>query len=259
MAIPVLLSRNGMTVYPATIADAIIDPETGLPIDLQANELTEEVKSDIIDSAVSAVPGVTSVLSATSASVAYGLDDTIKADIIASATSTPVTSVASAGVAESITDELKGLLITSAVAEVPPVTSVASAGIASGLTAEVKNDIIASANTGGVPVAAAYMGPFAVSVSEGFVCVNSGILCLGGTESTIASTSVTSADGNVYFYMYYDGNYNVGIEIASSASALTSAAAITGSAGYYTAIASVNNNIVTQYQYGNISINGRIQ
>lgn len=31
MAIPVILSRNGMSVYPATIPEAIIDPETGEP------------------------------------------------------------------------------------------------------------------------------------------------------------------------------------------------------------------------------------
>lgn len=259
MAIPVILSRNGLTVYPATIPAAIIDPETGSSANLVAGELTNQAKSDIIDSAVAAVPTVTNVLSATSAEIAFALDDVVKAEIITSATPAPITSVASAGVAESITDELKGLLITSAVAEIPPVTSVASAGIAGGLTAEVKNDIIASATTGNVQVAAAYMGPFAVSVSEGYVYVNSGILCIGGVESMIASTSITSADGNVYFYTYYDNGYSVGVEIASSAGGLTSAAEITGSAGYYTAIANINNNIVTQYQYGNILINGRIQ
>lgn len=31
MAIPVILSRNGVSVYPATIPEAIIDPETGEP------------------------------------------------------------------------------------------------------------------------------------------------------------------------------------------------------------------------------------
>lgn len=34
MAIPTLLSRNGVTVYPATIPQAIIDPETGKPANL---------------------------------------------------------------------------------------------------------------------------------------------------------------------------------------------------------------------------------
>ena len=34
MAIPTLLSRNGVTVYPATIPQAIIDPETGEPANL---------------------------------------------------------------------------------------------------------------------------------------------------------------------------------------------------------------------------------
>jgi hypothetical protein len=198
MAIPVILSRNGQTVYPATIPDAIIDPNTGSPVDLNAG-ITAQEKSDII---------------------------------------------------------------TSAVAAVPPVTSVASAGIASGVTDTVKNDIIASASAAaaGNNTPVGYTGPFAASIANEYVSVNSGVLYLGGTESTIPSTSVASANGTLYFYMYYNnGSYSSGFEIAASANALTNAASITGSAGYYTAIASVNNNMVTQYQYGNISINGRLQ
>ena len=34
MAIPVILSRDGVSVYPATIPEAIIDPTTGEPINL---------------------------------------------------------------------------------------------------------------------------------------------------------------------------------------------------------------------------------
>lgn len=37
MAIPVILSRNGISVYPATIPEAIIDPETGEPFNLGRN------------------------------------------------------------------------------------------------------------------------------------------------------------------------------------------------------------------------------
>lgn len=34
MAIPAILSKNGVTIYPATIPQAIIDPETGEPANL---------------------------------------------------------------------------------------------------------------------------------------------------------------------------------------------------------------------------------
>ena len=166
MAQAAILSKNGLTIYPATIPDAIIDPETGLPINLNTGGLTEQAKTEIVNSAVAAV---------------------------------------------------------------------------------------------GNNVTAAYNGPFAVSISNGFVHINSGTLYLGGTELTIDPTSMVSTNGNVYFYAFHDGSYNFGFEIASTVNNLTNVEAVTGSAGYYTAIANISNNLVTQYQYGNISINGRIQ
>ena len=153
-------------------------------------------------------------------------------------------------------------IVSSAVAAVPTVTSVlsaTSASVAYGLADSVKSDIITSASAGGTPVTASYNGPFAVSIADGTVSINAGTLYLGGVESAVAATSVVSANGNLYFYMFYNGTYSSGFEIATSANSLTSAAVITGSAGYYTAIANINNNVVTQYQYGNISIYGRVQ
>ena len=99
----------------------------------------------MVDSAIAAVPTVTAVLSATSAEIAYGLDDITKADIIASAATGSITSVASAGVAESLIDEYKSQLITSTIAEIPVVTSVASAGYAITIPEELVSTIITSA------------------------------------------------------------------------------------------------------------------
>ena len=267
MAIPVILSREGLTVYPATILDAIIDPETGSTASIVADGLTSQAKSDIIESAVASVTPVTSVILATSAETAYGIDDTLKAGIITSAVSavpevTSVASAASATMAYGLVSTLISTIVDSAVDAFPGVTSVlsaTSADIAYSVADTVKEDIISSASANNTPSTAAYTGPFSVHISDGFIYINSGILYLGGTESSIAATSVASADGNVYFYMYYNDSYISGFEIASSANALTNAASITGSAGYYTAIANINNNMITQYQYGNISINGRIQ
>lgn len=220
---------------------------------LVASGLTYDATQNMITSASAAI---TSVIYATSASVAQNLVESVKNDIIASATSAPITSVASAGVAESITDELKSSIITSAVAAVPAVTSVASASVAEDIVASVKSSIITSA----VESVQTYTGPFFCHEVNGSIVVDAGIVNLGGSEVNIPATSVASSNGNVYFYLYYSNNvYHSGVEIAASAGALTNAADVTGSAGYYTALAKINTTGIQQYQYGNIDINGRVQ
>jgi hypothetical protein len=83
---------------------------------------------------------------------------------------------------------------------------------------------------------------------------------LGGAESNIAMSTISSATGTVYFFCYHTNNtYIHGVEIASSAAALTSAAIVTGSAGYYVALANITEYGVEQRHFGDIYINGRIQ
>ena len=80
---------------------------------------------------------------------------------------------------------------------------------------------------------------------------------LAGTEYTVGSTTLTSSNGNIYYYLYYsNGSYYSGCSVASSAGAL--AAVIRGSQGYYTALANVQGGNVTQYHYGDINIEGRV-
>jgi hypothetical protein len=267
---------------------------------------------------------VTSVISATSAEVAYGLDDTLKAAIIASATPDPITSVAEAGVASSVTADVKTDILTSvnitsvasagvandivatvksdiidsAVASVPTVTSVASAGIAEAITDVYKSSLLtsaaglvssvasagaatfasstAAANSANVAsfasnaascgsanyatwaAGAGYAGPWRVSKVENNIVIGSGAYYVGDVLSAYAGTSVASSNGNVYFYLYYSNGYHSGVEIAESAAALTSASLITGSAGFYTVLATVTSQYVTQYQYGTFRIDGRV-
>ena len=102
-----------------------------------------------------------------------------------------------------------------------------------------------------------YDGPFHVGVSGGNVVVDGGRMYLGGAEYAVASSTLTSSNGTVYYYVYYSGgSYYSGCSIAASASALASA--IRGSAGYYTALATVSGGVVKQCHYGDIRIDGRV-
>ena len=49
MAIPVILSRNGMAVYPATIPEAIIDPTTGEPAQLGGHDVEYTINNQSAD------------------------------------------------------------------------------------------------------------------------------------------------------------------------------------------------------------------
>jgi hypothetical protein len=80
---------------------------------------------------------------------------------------------------------------------------------------------------------------------------------LGGVEQSIGSTTLTSSNGTVYYYVYYSsGSYYSGCSLAASALAL--AANIRGSQGFYTALANVSGGVATQYHYGDIRIDGRV-
>ena len=102
-----------------------------------------------------------------------------------------------------------------------------------------------------------YNGPFAVGVTSAGITVAGGRMYLGGAEYAVGSTTLTSSNGTVYYYVYYSsGSYYSGCSVAASASALASA--IRGSAGFYTALAYVSGGSVTQYHYGDIRIDGRV-
>ena len=152
----------------------------------------------------------------------------------------------------------RAAIITSAVSAVPTVTSVASAGVATSLAETERSNLIESAASG---VVAGYQGPFKCSIANvNSVTVGTGALYIGGTETNIAMSTISSATGTVYFFCYYaNSTYIHGVEIASSAAALTSASVVTGSAGYYVALANVTTEGVSQRHFGDIIIEGRIQ
>lgn len=49
MATPMILSKNGITIYPATIPQAIIDPETGLPAQLGGADVEYTINNQPAD------------------------------------------------------------------------------------------------------------------------------------------------------------------------------------------------------------------
>lgn len=234
-----------------------------------ASSLTSAAKAAIINSAAAAVDldYVETAGSASSAGTAAGLTTTAMNTVVSSVLgSISITSVASAGSASSagyassaggLTSTAASAIVSSAVASVN-ITSVAEAGVASSLTAAAKADIIASAGSGGsVSVSATYGGPFAVTTSGTSIKVDGGRMYLGGAEYAVGSTTLTSGNGNIYYYLYYSsGSYYSGCSLASSATAL--AAVIRGSQGYYTALANVQGGNVTQCHYGDIRIDGRV-
>ena len=114
-----------------------------------------------------------------------------------------------------------------------------------------------SSGSGGSTVVAGYNGPFAVSVSGSNIAIAGGRMYLGGTEYAVGSTTLTSSNGTVYYYVYYSsGSYYSGCSVAASASALGSA--IRGSQGFFTALANVSGGVVTQCHYGDVRIDGRV-
>lgn len=121
----------------------------------------------------------------------------------------------------------------------------------------LESAIVSGGGSGVTVVQSAYGGPFAVTTSGSNITVAGGRMYLGGTEYTVASSTLTSANGTVYYYLYYSGgSYYSGCSVAASAGALSDN--IRGSQGYYTALANVQGGNVTQCHYGDITIEGRV-
>ena len=108
---------GGKPIAPRTTADNIVDPETGEPVDVGGGGTGGGGGS------------VTSVKYASSAGLTSNVTDTLKTALINSAVAAvpTVTSVASAGIASDVIASVKTNIINSAVAAVPTVTSVISA------------------------------------------------------------------------------------------------------------------------------------
>ena len=267
----VVIRWCGIPIAPRTNINNIADPDTGETVTVGggggttptsvkyassagiASNVTASLKTELINSAAASVPVVTNV---ESANVAESLIETAKADIVNSAVnSVPViTSVASAGVADTVATTERNAIITSAVAAVPTTTFVESAGVADAVTAEYKASLIDSAV---VAVSTGYTGPWCISKHNDSIVIGSGVYWLGDTLHTYQGSSLVSANGDVYFYTYYQGGtYYSGITIAQDSSTLPNAA--TGSAGYYTIIGNVAAQGITQYQYGTFRIDGRL-
>jgi len=107
---------------------------------------------------------------------------------------------------------------------------------------------------------AAYNGPFAVTTSGTKIIVNGGRMYLAGSETSEAGTSMTSSNGNVYYYLYYSGgSYISGYTVASSPAQFSGglSAAVYSSQGVYYALGNVSGGSVTQYHYGDIHVDGR--